>query len=175
MNKKLKYTILIIASLMGFLFVYFVFFSVVSIMVSDVPANIVSILAGLVGAYYMYKYFKNYFDKKEQLENNKKLRYITQTKNCEFCMSELINKRDSMSIKDECQNDDYLLKEYYICPKCQYVLVNNTLYRKQKNGKPYKYCEVKDYGNIEKSKIDRGMLLQALNILDCIDNEKNKK
>ena len=170
--KKIRKLVLIISFIMTFIILYYIFRTVAMTMVGEgIALEAVSALVGFVGAYNVSKIIKSSHKKQENEENQKKIRYIAQTKNCEFCFSELKVERKSEELIDELAKKEYLVKELYVCPKCHYVVSNNILYKNNSKKKVYKYCEIIDYGDLQAEQVKKGALYNALCVLDIIDND----
>ena len=171
--KKIKKVVLIISCALSFIIMFYVFKNIVVMITSDIVAAIItSVLVGLVSAFNVGRLINSRYIKQEREENQKRIKYIAQTKNCEFCYSELKFDRKSEEITNEFNEKEYIIKEIYTCPKCHYVVSNNSLYRNINKKKVYKYCEIIDNGDIAQTQIEKGKLYNALCILDIIDNEK---
>lgn len=174
--KKVRKAVLIISFIITFIIVYYLFRTVTMTMIGNgLALEATSFLVGFAGAYNVSKIIKSSYKKQEKEENQKKIRYIAQTKNCEFCFSELNVERKSEELIDELMKKEYLVKELYKCPKCHYAVSNNTLYKNNAKKKVYKYCEIIDYGNLTAEQVKKGTLYNALYVLDIIDNDKCSK
>ena len=171
--KKIKRIVLIISCPLSFIIMFYVFKNIVTMITRDRVAVIsTSVLVGLVPAINVGRLINSRYLKQEREESQKRIKYIAQTKNCEFCYSELKFDRNSEEIANEFDEKEYIVKEIYSCPQCHYVVSNNSLYRNRSKKKVYKYCEIIDNGDIAQTQIEKGNLYNALCILDIIDNEK---
>ena len=88
--KKIKRIVLIISCPLSFIIMFYVFKNIVTMITRDRVAVIsTSVLVGLVPAINVGRLINSRYLKQEREESQKRIKYIAQTKNCEFCYNEL--------------------------------------------------------------------------------------
>lgn len=177
MKSKIKKNLLLIIScVIAFVIGFYISMSLVTVYTTDkIIMVIVSILIGIALSFNTGKKVLEKMRKREREEFNRRIKYIAQTKVCEFCMSEIKVTRESQNIPNEKGEEDFIVTEVYSCEKCQYEVCNNHLYKHDEKQKEYFYCDIRKTGNIEPRKLEKGNLFSALCILDILDNKQKEK